>query len=404
MVPPKPPRFATARLLWRLGMVAIGIFLGSSLGGVLVPQKTAAPLEDLRPAISRLADPPGRPQTVLLLGLDGSQLKSQTPPAQVQLLLMARVHPGGGVEIIQIPTELSVLLPGQKQLKPISNLYGQGGVALVADVVAQLMANGGEPVPPDRYLLLSRGGLREVINRIGGLPFDIETPLRYQDKAGKLKIELDAGQQWLGGKELEQFLQFKGPDKGDGGRRQRQQRLLLPLADRLADAAVAPQLPALLSQMRAQLNTNLGHGELLSLLAAGLKDPDLIQLSRLPLSGDQAARRLDQIRAEPLLELWHQAQAPSANNPQVNVEGIEPISTNTAVERLQGAGLAAQASFLDAELMRPRTVILHGNGNNLKQAQAVRKALGLGELQRGPLSPGAGVQVLLGKDWQPSKP
>ena len=144
MVPPKPPRFATARLLWRLGMVAIGIFLGSSLGGVLGPQKTAGPLEDLRPAISRLAD-----------------------------------------------------------------------------------------------------------------------------------------------------------------------------------AAVAPQLPALLSQMRAQLNTNLGHGELLSLLAAGLKDPDLIQLSRLPLSGDQAARRLDQIRAEPLLELWHQAQAPSANNPQVNVEGIE---------------------------------------------------------------------------------
>ena len=54
--------------------------------------------------------------------------------------------------------------------------------------------------------------------------------------------------------------------------------------------------------------------------------------------------------------------------------------------------------------MRPRTLILHGNGNNLKQAQAVRKALGLGELQRGPLSPGAGVQVLLGKDWQPSKP
>ncbi|NBP99166.1 MAG: LytR family transcriptional regulator [Synechococcaceae bacterium WB6_3A_227] len=95
---------------------------------------------------------------------------------------------------------------------------------------------------------------------------------------------------------------------------------------------------------------------------------------------------------------------PSANNPKVNVEGIETISTNTAVERLQGAGLAAQASFLDAELMRPRTLILHGNGNNLKQAQAVRKALGLGELQRGPLSPGAGVQVLLGKDWQPSKP
>ncbi|MFS6818974.1 hypothetical protein AAF134_06850 [Synechococcus lacustris Tous-12m] len=43
MVPPKPPRFATARLLWRLGMVAIGIFLGSSLGGVLVPQKPPAP-------------------------------------------------------------------------------------------------------------------------------------------------------------------------------------------------------------------------------------------------------------------------------------------------------------------------------------------------------------------------
>ena len=58
-----------SRVLWRLGVLTAGIGLGAVLGGQLIPLKAPKPIEDLQPAISRLADPPGRPQTLLLLGL-----------------------------------------------------------------------------------------------------------------------------------------------------------------------------------------------------------------------------------------------------------------------------------------------------------------------------------------------
>jgi LCP family protein required for cell wall assembly len=392
-----------SRVVWRLLVLAAGIALGSTLGGVLIPARTPRASEDSSPPISYLADPPGRSQTLLLLGLDQEKLDAKTKtPAQVQLLLLARVHPSGALELLQIPSDLTVLLPGQTKLQPLANLYGQGGVALIADVVAQLLANGGEPLQPDRYLLLSRDGLRTAINGIGGLPFNIENSIRYQDKAGKLKIQLDAGQQWLGGSEVDQFLRFKGPYPGEGGRRQRQQQLVLPLADRLADPSVASSLPALLQNLRRKIDTNLSQGEALSLLAAGLKNPDLIQISRLPLSQTPGPIRLDQLQAEPLLEIWHQNQPPALPNPQVSIEGAETDSTSRALDKLLAAGIRAQISFSNGELPRLRTLIIHGR--NPQQAQAVRKILGVGELQRGPLSPGAGVSVLLGKDWRHGKP
>ena len=392
-----------SRVLWRLGFLTAGIGLGAVIGGQLIPLKAPKPIEDLQPAISRLADPPGRPQTLLLLGLDSEKINAKNQAlAQVQLLLMARVHPAGGLELLQIPSELAVLLPGQQKLRPLTDLYRQGGVALIADVVAQLLANGGEPVLPDRYLLLPRGAMQEAINGIGGLPFNIETAMRYQDKKSKLKIELEAGQQWLGGAQLDQLLRFQGPDQGDSGRRQRQQQLVLPLAERLADPNVVPKLPALLLGLRSKFDTNLGHGEMLSLLAAGLKNPDLISISRLPLSRTSGPRRLDQQRATPILELWHQGQRPTSENSLINLEGAEGESTTRALELLQGSGLIAQLSSNSAEQQRQRTLILHGR--NSKQALAVRKVLGVGELQRGPMSPGAEVEVLLGKDWLVKKP
>jgi hypothetical protein len=83
----------------------------------------------------------------------------------------------------------------------------------------------------------------------------------------------------------------------------------------------------------------------------------------------------------------------------VAIEGSSSPATQVAIERLQGAGWQVLNNPLSQEVTPPRTLILHGN--NAKQAQEVRRALGLGELQRGPMPSGGSVQVLLGKDWGP---
>ena len=66
------------RIIWRLAMAFTGLLGGMWLGDQLVPRRKVS-LGDERPAISRLAEPPGAPQTVLLLGLD--QPKVTPPPA-----------------------------------------------------------------------------------------------------------------------------------------------------------------------------------------------------------------------------------------------------------------------------------------------------------------------------------
>ncbi|OUT71496.1 MAG: hypothetical protein CBB79_07910 [Synechococcus sp. TMED19] len=386
------------RIIWRLAMAFSGLLGGMWLGDQLMPRRTVS-LRDERPAITRLAEPPGAPQTVLLLGLD--QPKVSTPAkGEVQLMLLARVHPEDGIELLQIPTELKVLLPGQ-QLKPLSALYGIGGVALTSDVLAQLLGGDGDPLRPDRYLLLSIGSLEQAIDSMGGVPVLLREPIRYHDKTGGLSINLQPGQQWLNGEQTSQLLRYRGLET-DGRRRLRQEQLLMPLANRLADPTVVPALPDLLQQLTQSSNTNLSQGEFLSLLSAGLQDPGRMRISRLPMQLEDDQLRLDRSEAAIVLQDWQQERAPSSDDTLVSVMGSDPGATARAVARLQRGGQPVQEALQPLEAAIAATVIRYGN--NRDEALEVRKLLGLGEIEQGPTPPASAVVVLLGQDWSAAVP
>ena len=386
------------RIIWRLAMAFSGLLGGMWLGDQLMPRRTVS-LRDERPAITRLAEPPGAPQTVLLLGLD--QPKVSTPAkGEVQLMLLARVHPEDGIELLQIPTELKVLLPGQ-QLKPLSALYGIGGVALTSDVLAQLLGGNGDPLRPDRYLLLSIGSLEQAIDSMGGVPVLLREPIRYHDKTGGLSINLQPGQQWLNGEQTSQLLRYRGLET-DGRRRLRQEQLLMPLANRLADPTVVPALPDLLQQLTQSSNTNLSQGEFLSLLSAGLQDPGRMRISRLPMQLQDDQLRLDRSEAAIVLQDWQQERAPSSDDTLVSVMGSDPGATARAVARLQRGGQPVQEALQPLEAAIAATVIRYGT--NRDEALEVRKLLGLGEIEQGPTPPASAVVVLLGQDWSTAVP
>ena len=386
------------RIIWRLAMAFSGLLGGMWLGDQLMPRRTVS-LRDERPAITRLAEPPGAPQTVLLLGLD--QPKVSTPAkGEVQLMLLARVHPEDGIELLQIPTELKVLLPGQ-QLKPLSALYGIGGVALTSDVLAQLLGGDGDPLRPDRYLLLSIGSLEQAIDSMGGVPVLLREPIRYHDKTGGLSINLQPGQQWLNGEQTSQLLRYRGLET-DGRRRLRQEQLLMPLANRLADPTVVPALPDLLQELTQSSNTNLSQGEFLSLLSAGLQDPGRMRISRLPMQLEDDQLRLDRSEAAIVLQDWQQERAPSSDDTLVSVMGSDPGATARAVARLQRGGQPVQEALQPLEAAIAATVIRYGN--NRDEALEVRKLLGLGEIEQGPTPPASAVVVLLGQDWSAAVP
>ena len=172
--------------------------------------------------------------------------------------------------------------------------------------------------------------LSNAIDAAGGIPFLLQTPLRYQDKAGGLNINLQAGQQWLSGEQTLQLLRLRGTGS-EGARRQRQQELLLPIAERLGDPAVVPLLPELLEELNNSSDTNLSKGEILSLLAAGLQQPNNMRITRLPLQLEGDSQRLDQSQAERVLERWFSTRPPSDSDTAVAVMGTNPFSSDQAV-------------------------------------------------------------------------
>ena len=196
--------------------------------------------------------------------------------------------------------------------------------------------------------------LSEAIDAAGGIPFLLQTPLRYQDKAGGLNINLQAGQQWLSGEQALQLLRLRGTGS-EGARRQRQQELLLPMAQRLSDPAVVPLLPELLQELNNTSDTNLSKGEILSLLAAGLQQPSSMRITRLPLRTEGDSPRLDATQAEAVLGRWLSQRLPSDSDTAVAVMGSD---ANSSGQALNNSGVRANRPMRRNCRWRPTTAHL----------------------------------------------
>jgi LCP family protein required for cell wall assembly len=264
-----------------------GVVGASWLLGLLWPLKdrSALPREEITAA--SLAEKPRRPITLLVIGLDsnrlGDPLNAAAPkgPANSDALLLVRVNPRGPLQVLNLPRELAVNLPGRKQPVALGSLYRIGGVALVADAVRELV--GLDEPKPDRYLVLSRGGLRDLVNGLGGLEISPPRKMAYEDKAQNYRINLLPGLQRMGGVQVEQMLRFRDRWLGEPDRRANHQVVELALRERLAKPEQLAALPSLLAALQGKVDTNLDAREALSLLAAALEDSQPVAFASLPL-------------------------------------------------------------------------------------------------------------------------
>lgn len=288
----RPPS-AWSRYDWRqrLGLIALGVLGVVGAGQLLAlvwpeADKAQLPPEEITPA--SLADKPHRAVTVLVIGSDADSLAAPTNgaappgPANADALLLLRVNPKGPLQILNLPVEAAVQLPGKSAPQSLGSLYREGGVALTADVVREL--TGLERPAPDRYIVLPRGALRDLVNGVGGLELNPPRTMRYQDKAMKYRIDLQGGLQELSGAQVEQMVRFRDRWLGESGRRNAHQLVATGLLKRLGGTEQLSNLPALIGGLQGKVDTNLSPRETLSLLAAGLDSTVPPTFSSLPLS------------------------------------------------------------------------------------------------------------------------
>ena len=297
------------RTLGLASLALAGALIGGSLLGTVWPLKDRS--EGLKNDVTTatLAARPQRSVTVLVIGTDaerrGSGETAAAPkgPANADALLLVRVNPKGPLQVLNLPVELAVLVPGDKEPSRLADLYRRGGVALTADGVRDVL--GLEKSEPDRFVVLPRAAFRQIVDGVGGLEISPTQTMKYRDKAQNYKIDLQTGLQRLNGNQVEQMLRFRDKDLGESGRRSNHKLVETTLREQWALADQLAKLPALISTVHPQVETNLTPEETLSLFAAGLEISQPIQFASLPLlPANKEFGDLRQLDAKPSQKLW----------------------------------------------------------------------------------------------------
>jgi anionic cell wall polymer biosynthesis LytR-Cps2A-Psr (LCP) family protein len=274
--------------------------------------------------LNDLATPPNRPVTLLLIGLDSDRLgdasnqAAPAGPANADALLLLRFNPGGPLQLLQVPAQVAVQLPGEAAPQALSSLYRSGGAALVADAVRELadLPSG----QPDRYLVLSRGGLRALVQRLGVVEASPSRTMRHTDKSQKLSIDLQSGLQRLNPTQVEHLVRWQDPQRPVESRLANQQEVARSLQRELKLSQPQLDLVGLVSELQGDVQTNLNRSEALSLLVVALQPGTQLRFTSLPLepprSGKGAAATSPlRERVRSLPDAFWAAAEPSASQP-----------------------------------------------------------------------------------------
>ena len=300
------------RTVLRLGAIALGVGATGWLLSVLWPEPDRAAIEasTKSDAITNLAPFPSAPVMVLVVGIDANQLgesSNQAAPlgrANADALLLLRVSAEEPLQVLQLPSEIAVQLPGSDSPTSLSSLWQSGGVALLNDAIQDIL--GLTQQVPQRYVVMPRTALRTLVDGLGDVDLVLDQTYQHNDQSQGYSINLQAGRQRLNGEKAEQFARYRPTPLDNANRRNRQQDLILALVDQVKDSSVISTLPLLVSRLDDELDTNLSRREQLSLAAALIASPLPVRITQVPLAKRVDNQILRQVKPDQTLPLWPQ--------------------------------------------------------------------------------------------------
>jgi LCP family protein required for cell wall assembly len=295
-----------------MSSIALGVGATGWMLSVLWPEPDRAAKEasTMSDALTSLAPFPSAPVTVLVVGIDANQLGeplNQAAPlgrANADALLLLRVSADEPLQVLQIPSEIAVQLPGNDQPISLASFWQRGGVALLNDAIQEIL--GQTQQAPQRYVVMPRTALRTVVDALGDVDLVLNETYQHNDKSQGYSIKLQAGRQRLNGERAEQFVRYRETPLDNANRRTRQQDLIVALVEQLKDSSVISSLPLLVGQLESELDTNLSRREQLSLAVALIASPPPVRITQVPLARRVDNQILRQVKSDLIRPLWPQ--------------------------------------------------------------------------------------------------
>lgn len=166
-------------------------------------------------------------------------------------IILAQVWPDGRTQLLSVPRDTWVSLPGYGWSK-INAANHVAGPDLLVRAVRNVTG-----LPVDGYVLLSMKVLSGVTQAAGGVTLNVPKRMKYDDTAGHLHIDLQPGWQRLNGPQAEGFLRYRHDRLADIARAGRQQLYLTALAAQLERPLQWWRLPRVVAVLHANTKTNL---------------------------------------------------------------------------------------------------------------------------------------------------
>jgi LCP family protein required for cell wall assembly len=219
------------------------------------------------------------PVTVLVMGLDYRDWEEGQGPPRTDTMILLTIDPlTKTAGILNVPRDLWVSIPGFEYGR-INTAYPLGisfdipggGPALAMQTIESLLG-----VPIDYFAIIDFYAFEQFIDELGGIYVDVPEEITVDPIGEHNTVILQPGRQLLDGPTALAYARNRKTEGGDFDRAQRQQDVILAIADRaleLGPAQLASRAPALYNELAAGIHTNMSLNDALRLGWLALEIP-----------------------------------------------------------------------------------------------------------------------------------
>jgi LCP family protein required for cell wall assembly len=277
----------------RLGFVLAGVIIVLSMAGATVGvgmvqvNKVATTLKDFGHTEpfrqgTITAPPPGKPQTLLLVGSD-RRYGDARGDARSDTMMLIRLDPKqNATTVLSIPRDLRVTIPGHG-IDKINAAYGEGGLDLTTRTVTQLLSAPGRRFRVNHAIAVNFKGFRDAVDIVHCVYIDVDRRYYHSNLGVPIgqryaEIDVQPGYQKLCGQRALDYVRFRHLDN-DIVRADRQQGFLREASAQVSTGSLLSNLNPLVKAFAkatssdANLQTSRGILRLLRLAASSAGRP-----------------------------------------------------------------------------------------------------------------------------------
>ncbi len=265
--PPTPPKRRRLGLKILIGLLTIAVLgVGAVIAFVLYTDSKIEriPEEELASLVTTVDGP----KTILVVGSDS---RANLPDdlnqgnfgtaggRRTDVIMLVKFVPGEGAQLLSIPRDLKVDIPGEGTSK-VNAAFAFGGPDLLVQTLRDNLG-----IEVNHYVEVDFGGFAAIVDSLGGVTLEFD----YAARDVKSGLDVEPGEQTLDGamalayarSRTYQELQdgsWVNVGATDIGRTQRQQEILLALFDQVSSRSGAFNLPSFASTLADNITTDAG--------------------------------------------------------------------------------------------------------------------------------------------------